>query len=102
MDAIPEKSNLMTVLGDIKDDVRKWCDLFEKCLLKDANKSDSWFRNFTELEFLIEKITGENADNYVYTWGSVINSLDEPTPIKFGINRAGFTLVSELVRDLFE
>ena len=35
MDAIPDKSDLMTVL-DGKGDVKKWSKLFEKCLLKDA------------------------------------------------------------------
>ena len=99
MKAIPEKSDLMIVLDGIKDDVKKWRELFGKHLLKDAKKGDSWFRNFTELEFLIDEITGENADDYIYTWGSVINSLDKPTPIKFGSKRAGFKPVSDVVRD---
>ena len=62
-------------------------------------KSDPWFHNFTELEFLIDEITGDNADDYIYTWGSVIKSLDKPTPIKIGSNRAGFKSVSDMVRD---
>ena len=98
MKAIPEKSDLMFVLDGIKDDVSKWRDYFGKRLLKDEKKNDSWFRNFGELEFLIDEITG-NADNYIYTWGSVINSLDKPTPIKFGSKRAGFKPVSDVVID---
>ena len=97
MGAIPDKSDLMTVLDGIKDDVDKWRKLFGKRLLKDAKKSDSWFRNFIKLEFLIDEITGDNADDYIYTWGSVIKSLDKPTPIKIGSNRAGFKCVSDLV-----
>ena len=99
MKAIPDKSDLMTVLDGIKDDVSKWRDLFGKRLLKDAKKGDSWFRNFTELEFLIDEITEQNPDDYIYTWGSVINSLDKPTPIKFGSKRAGFKPVSDVVID---
>ena len=99
MNAIPEKSDLMTVLDGIKDDAKKWRELFGKRLLKDVKNSDSWFRNFTELEFLIDEITGDNADDYIYTWGSVINALDKPTIINIGSNRAGFKPVSDVVRD---
>ena len=99
MKAIPENSDLITVLDGIKDDEKKWRDLFGKRLLKDANKGDSWFRNFSKLEFLIDEITGENADDYIYTWDSVIQALDKPTAIKFGSNRAGFKLVSKVVGD---
>ena len=99
MDAIPDKSDLMSVLDSIKDDVKKWRELFGKRLLKDAKKSDPWFRNFTKLAFLIDEITGKNADDYIYTWGSVIKSLDEPTTIEFGTNRRGFKAVSDVVRD---
>ena len=99
MKAIPEKSDLMIVLDGIKDDEKKWRDLFGKRLLKDEKKSESWFRNFGELEFLIDEITGENGDDYIYTWGSVINSLDKPTPIKIGSKRAGFKPVSDVVID---
>ena len=98
MKAIPENSDLITVLDGIKDDEKKWRDLFGKRLLKDEKKNDSWFRNFGELEFLIDEITG-NPDNYIYTWGSVINSLDKPTPITFGSKRAGFKPVSDVVID---
>ena len=97
MDAIPDKSDLMTVLDGIKDDVNEWRELFGKRLLKDAKKSDSWFRNFTELAFLIDEITGDNAKNYKYTWGSVIDVLDKPTPIKIGNNTDGFKSVSDVV-----
>ena len=38
MDAIPDMSDLMTVLDGIKDDVHKWHDLFGKRLLKDVKK----------------------------------------------------------------
>ena len=99
MKAIPEKSDLITVLDGIKDDVSKWRDYFGKRLLKDAKQNESWFRNFTELEFLIDEITGENAKDYIYTWGSVIQALDKPTPIQIGNNRAGFKPVSDVVRD---
>ena len=99
MDAIPDKSDLMTVLDSIKDDVQKWRELFGKRLLKHEKKSDIWFHNFSELAFLIDEITEENADDYTYTWGSVIKSLDGPTTIKFGRNRTGFKPVSVVVRD---
>ena len=99
MDAIPDNEDLKTVLDDIKDDVKKWCDLFGKRLLRNGKKSDPWFCNFTELEFLIDEITGKNADNYNYTWGSVIDALDKPTIIKFGNRRNGFKPVSDVVRD---
>ena len=99
MDAIPDKSDLMTVLDGIKDDVKKWREYFGKRLLRAAKKSDPWFRNFTELAFLIDEITGDNSDYYIYTWGSVIDALDKPTPIKYGSNRAGFKCVSDVVRD---
>ena len=89
----------MTVLDGIKNDEKKWRDLFGKRLLKDAKKSESWFRNFSELEFLIDEITGENAKDYIYTWGSVIQALDKPTPIQIGNNRDGFKSVSDVVRD---
>ena len=99
MDAIPDKSDLMTVLDGIKDDVKKWREYFGKRLLRAAKKSDPWFRNFTELAFLIDEITGDNADDYIYTWGSVINALDKPTIIEIGNNRDGFKPVSDVVRD---
>ena len=99
MDAIPDKSDLMSVLDGIKDDVDRWRELFGKRLLNDAKKSDPWFRNFTELEFLIDEITEDHPDDYIYTWGSVIKSLDKPTPIKIGSNRAGFKPVSDVVKD---
>ena len=108
MDAIPEKSDLITVLDGIKDDVNKWREWFGKRLLKDANKSDPWFRNFSKLAFLIDEITGKNAKNYKYTWGSVINALDEPTPIEIGNNTDGFKRVSGVVihhlnkRDIYD
>ena len=76
--------------------VKKWRELFVKRLLKDAEKSDPWFRNFAKLEFLIDEITGDNADDYIYTWGSVI---DKPTPIKIGSKGDGFKSVSDVVRD---
>ena len=98
MGAIPDKSDLMTVLKGIKGDCKKWRDYFANRLLKDAKKSNVWFRNFTELEFLIDEITGDNADDYVYTWSSVINALDKPTVITIGNNRAGFKPVSDVVR----
>ena len=98
MDTIPDKNDLMTVLDGIKDDIKKWRDLFGKRLLKNEKKSDSWFRNFTKLEFLIDEITGENAADYNYTWDSVINALDKPTTITIGSNRAGFKPVSDVVR----
>ena len=98
MDAIPDKSDLMTVLDGIKDDTKEWCDLFGKHLLK-LKKRGSWFCNFTELEFLIHEITGENANDYNYTWGSVINALDKPTTIKIRSNRAVFKPVSDVVID---
>ena len=97
MDAIPENSDLMTVFD--KDDVKKcmaW--LLWEASSQRWKKGDSWFRNFTELVFLIAfEIIGENADDYIYTWGSVINSLDKPTPIKIRSNRAGFKSVSDVV-----
>ena len=62
-------------------------------------KGDSWFCNFTDFAFLIDEITEENADDYINTWGSVINTLDKPTIIKSGSNRAGFKLVSNVVRN---
>ena len=99
MGAIPDKSDLMTVLNGIKGDYRQWRNFFAKRLLKNAKKNDAWFRNFTELEFLIDEITGDNPDDYVYTWSSVINALDKPTVITIGNNRAGFKSVSEVVRD---
>ena len=99
MGAIPDKSDLMTVLKGIKGDYKKWRDLFAKRLLEDAKKSDVWFRNFIELEFLINEITGDNADDYIYTWSSVINALNKPTSIKIGSNRAGFKSVSDIVTD---
>ena len=108
MGAIPDKSDLTTVLVGIKDDVKKWRELFGKRLLKDAKKSDPWFRNFTELAFLIDEITGKSAKNYKYTWGSVIDALDKPTPIKIGSNRDGFKSVSDVVirhlskRDIYD
>ena len=108
MDAIPDKSDLMTVLDCIKDDVKKWRDLFGKRLLKDAKKGDLWFHSFTELEFLIDEITGDNADDYIYTWDSVIKSLDNPTVIKIGSNTDGFKSVSDVVihhlnkRDIYD
>ena len=98
MNTIPDKNDLMTVLDGIKDDIKKWRDLFGNRLLKNEKKSDSWFRNFTKLEFLIDEITGENADDYNYTWDSVINALDKPTTITIGSNRAGFKPVSDVVR----
>ena len=98
MDTIPDKNDL-DVLDCIKGDVKKWRELFGKRLLKDAKKSDTWFRDFTELAFLIDEITGENADDYKYTWGSVIDALDKPTAITIGSNRAGFKPVSDVVRD---
>ena len=98
MDTIPDKNDLMTVLDGIKDDIKKWRDLFGKRLLRNEKKSDSWFRNFTKLEFLIDEITGENAADYNYTWDSVINALDKPTTITIGSNRAGFKPVSDVVR----
>ena len=98
MDTIPDKNDLMTVLDGIKDDIKKWGDLFGKRLLRDERKSDSWFGNFRGLKFLIDEITGENADDYNYTWDSVINALNKPTIIKIGSNRAGFKPVSDVVR----
>ena len=38
MDAIPDNEDLKTVLDGIKDDVKKWCDLFGKRLLRNAKK----------------------------------------------------------------
>ena len=54
--------------------------------------------NFTELAFLIDEITGENADDDIYTWGFVISELDKPTTIKIGSlsNRAGFNPLSDV------
>ena len=98
MDAIPDKYDLETVLDGIKDDGKKWRELFGKRLLKDAKKDDTWFRNFTKLAFLIDEVTGKNADDYNYTWGSVIDALDKPTTIKIGSNRDGFKPVSDVVR----
>ena len=54
---------------------------FGNRLLRDDNKSGVWFRNVLKLEFLIDEITGDNTDNYTYTWRTVINSLDRPTRI---------------------
>ena len=98
MDTNPDKNDLMTVLDGIKDDIKKWRNLFGKRLLRNEKKSYSWFRNFTKLEFLIDEITGENAADYNYTWDSVINALDKPTTITIGSNRAGFKPVSDVVR----
>ena len=99
MSAIPDKSDLMIVLDGIKDDEKKWRDYFGKRLLRDANQSDAWFRNFLKLEFLIDEITGENIDNYIYTWRTIINSLDKPTRIKFGKPKTGVKDISDVVRD---
>ena len=68
-------------------------------IFSETQKSDPWFCNFTELEFLINEITGKNADNYNYAWGSVIDALDKPTIIKFGNRRDGFKPISDVVRD---
>ena len=38
MDVIPDNEDLKTVLDGIKDDVKKWCDLFGKHLLRNAKK----------------------------------------------------------------
>lgn len=55
-------------------------------VFKDVEKGDLWFHNFTNLLFLIAEITGENADDYIYTWDSDINVLDKPsTIIKLGV-----------------
>ena len=78
----------MTVLDAIKDDVQTFHELFRKCLLRDAKN-----HNFTELMFLIDEITGENADDYIY---AVINALDKPTIIKIESNRAGFKPLSDV------
>ena len=105
MDAIPDESDLITVLDGIKDKVNEWRELFGKRLLIDAKKSDTWFRNFTELSFLIEEITGKNAKNYKYTWGSVINALDEPTTIEYGSKskRVSDVVISHLnKRDIYD
>ena len=68
-------------------------------VFSEMQKSDLWFRNFTELEFLIDEITGKNADNYNYTWGFVIDALNKPTIIKIRNRRDGFKPISDMVRD---
>ena len=87
MDARPDKFDLMIVLDGIKGNAQLWREYFGKRLLKDAKRSDSWFRNFTELEFLIDEITEDSSDDYEYTWGSVIQALDKPTVIEIGSKR---------------
>ena len=96
MDAIPDKNDLMIVLDGIKNDEDKWRNLFGKRLLKGQLEVN---HNFTDLVFLVDEITGENADDYIYSWGSVINALDKPTIIKIGNKKAGFKSVSDVVRD---
>ena len=96
MDAIPDKNDLMIVLDGIKKDEDKWRNLFGKRLLKGQLEVN---HNFTDLVFLVDEITGENADDYIYSWGFVINALDKPTTIKIGNRKAGFKSVSDVVRD---
>ena len=95
MDAIPDKNDLMIVLDGIKKDEDKWRNLFGKCLLRGQLEVN---HNFTDLVFLVDEITRENADDYIYSWGSVINALDKPTIIKIGNRKAGFKSVSDVVR----
>ena len=38
-----------------------------------AIQSDTWFQDFLKLEFLIDEITGDNIDNYTYTWHTIIH-----------------------------
>ena len=95
MNARPDKGDLMTVLDDIKHDPEKWRKLFGKRFLKGQLGVNP---NFTELEFLLDEITGENADDYEYTWGSVILALDKPTAIEIG-PKLKPKCVSDVVRD---
>ena len=96
MNAIPDKNDLMIVLDGIKKDEDKWRNLFGKCPLRGQLEVN---HNFTDLVFLVDEITGENADDYIYSWDSVINALDKPTTIKIVNRKAGFKSVSDVVRD---
>ena len=95
MDARPDKSDLMIVLDDIKDDTQKWREYFGKRFLRFQLEVNN---NFNELEFLIDEITEDNPDDYEYTWRSVIQALDKPSVIKIGSKRQPKP-VSEVVID---
>ena len=99
MDTIPDRVDLSYVLGDIKDNEEEWRDTFAQRLLKGANKSDAWFRNFLKLDFFIEEITGKNAKKYHCTWGNIITALDHPTEIKIEHDDGNTKNVSDKVKD---
>ena len=83
MEAIPDKVDLMIVLDGVKSDEKQWRDYFAKRLLKSTNKNidDTRLRNFTELKFFIDEITGENVKKYNCTWRKVMTALKNPTEI---------------------
>ena len=83
MESIPDKVDLMIVLDDIKSDEKQWRYYFAKRLPLSTNKNidETRLRNFTELNFFINEITGENAKRYNCTWRNVMTALKKPTEI---------------------
>ena len=87
MDGIPDNYDLM--LKDsvkIKNGMTCLGSVFSK-----MQKDYSWLHNFTELAFMINKLTGENADVDIYTWASVHQT--NQLPLKLGV----IELVSRLL-----
>ena len=75
LDAIPDIDDLVTILSGIAYDKNKW-HLFGKRL----KVPESVLRNCLQLQFLLDEIV--DNDDYILTWATVLDALENPTAIK--------------------
>lgn len=80
LDTIPDFEDLVTILSGIAYDKAKW-HRFGKRL----KVPESVLRNCLQLQFLLDELV--DNDDYIVTWRTVLDALENPTPIKGDNNK---------------